>query len=561
MKCTITCAILLLSSALFAATHELPHIRSTINIYDGSEFEYEPGDTFCLPADTVTGGFRFNNFHGSAAAPLVFMNCGGRTLIEEPTYSGITFNGCQYIHLTGTGTDHEYGIHVRYTKSGTVGVAVASLSSDVEIDHVEISNCGFAGIMAKTDPNCDKPETWRRNGYVLRNLKIHHNLIHHTGGEGMYIGYTGGYKISSKNVCNEEQVFGHWLENVEIHHNLLEQTGWDGIQVNLVRENCKIYNNSIIGYGVAQEKYQNFGFSLGGGDIQLYNNFVENVEENVANGSMGMQMIGATSGSYIVGNLFINSHGYGIFIHNRYEFEEAEGYYIVNNTVVNPGQSTDQPRSGIMYNACITLSEDTTLVGYCQEGVNSYFYNNLIINPGADYASMNFWKKENECFIDFNTKTLRDSALENMSHNIFSRMPDTLGLLSNYEIADTASHLYNTGFDVSHLPIPQSDGNGTARPQYGFTDVGAFEYSLSRRVHSPSDEGTINVYPNPVAEILMLSESGFAGIKIINNLGVDVSSQTKILQAESSTEIEVKSLPSGIYYILAEGRQAVFVKK
>ena len=66
--------------------------------------------------------------------------------------SAIQFRESKYIHVTGTGdSNHEYGLKIIYSKSGTSGISLSSLSSDFEIDHMDISNTGFAGIIAKTD--------------------------------------------------------------------------------------------------------------------------------------------------------------------------------------------------------------------------------------------------------------------------------------------------------------------------------------------------------------------------------------------------------------------------
>jgi len=198
-------------------THRFENLKTDgINIINASDFTYAAGDTFCIEAGDYAG-LRFIGFEGEAANPLIFTNCGGLVTIREQIYSGIAFMNSKYIHLTGTGTlGVEYGLYVAEVVRSQMGVILSDLSSDIEVDHIEIANTGFAGIMAKTDPNCDKPETWRRNGYVFRNLSIHHNYIHDTHGEGMYIGYTGGYKVESKKICNTDTVFGHWLENVHI---------------------------------------------------------------------------------------------------------------------------------------------------------------------------------------------------------------------------------------------------------------------------------------------------------------------------------------------------------
>ena len=90
----------------------------------------------------------------------------------------------------------------------------------------------------------------------------------------MYIGYTGGYKVTSNVVCDSNYVFGHWLENVNIHHNIVEDAGWDGIQVNLVRSNGQIHHNTLTNWGLEEVTFQDFAMSIGGGDYSIYNNYM-----------------------------------------------------------------------------------------------------------------------------------------------------------------------------------------------------------------------------------------------------------------------------------------------
>ena len=269
---------------------------SSLNLIWASNITYSPGDVICIPAGNYSG-FRFYDFEGSAAQPLTIKNCGGKVVITESMYSGISFQRSKYIHLTGTGDENEaYGIEIAGTGNGSMGIYVENLSSDIEIDNIEISNAGFAGIMAKTDPQCSKPLTWRSNGFVLKNLNIHHNYIHNTGGEGIYVGFTGGYKIKTNRSCSGTPIFGHWLENIDIHHNVLEFIGWDGIQLNLVHNNGKIRDNYISNYGLENVYYQNFAMSIGGGKYEVNHNFILN---GLQEQGRGIQIISGQSGTKV----------------------------------------------------------------------------------------------------------------------------------------------------------------------------------------------------------------------------------------------------------------------
>lgn len=510
---------------------------TAVNIIKASNYTYKPGDTFCIKGGN-TAGLRFIDFVGSETKPLKFINCGGQVIIDEKVYTGIAFQGSKYIHLTGTGSADEYGFYVRSTTNGGgMGVSVGSLSSDFEIDHVEIGNTGFAGIMAKTDPVCSDPKTWRRNGFVLKNLHIHHNYIHDTGGEGMYIGYTGGYKVSTKLNCGTDgYAFGHFLEHVNIHHNRLENTGWDGIQVNLTTIDAQIHHNEIIGYGVKEETYQNSGMSIGSSDLKVFNNLIKQTHISTLEDN-GMTVIGALSGSLFYNNIISNCKGYGLFAHNRYLFEKPDtGYYFMHNTISGSG------KSGIFYNATITEDANAANVGNQQLDADVRFYNNLVINPGVDYTTMNFWKKNNESFIDFITPQTRDIAIQ--SNNIFTRDLASLKLNLDFSIASNQSPVVNAGAVIPFFG-PKIDFNDEPRINGKSADVGAFEQTIISGFGENIDNG-ISLYPNPGKNSLTISGSdNISQITFINNQGVP-------LLYSRETKIQVESLPIGIYIVQIE---------
>jgi hypothetical protein len=164
----------------------------------------------------------------------------------------------------------------------------------VEIDHLEISGVSFAGIMVKQDYGGTPPVPWP----VFTGLHIHHNRIHHTGGEGMYLG--------------ETKSPGQFFREVSIHHNLLLHTGWDLLQVANM-DGVDIAHNVMIDGGALREPLQQNGFQIGDNthNLRFHHNVV-----------MGM---GANSAIVMgSGNLVLDSNwfsgargGQALFIDNR----------------------------------------------------------------------------------------------------------------------------------------------------------------------------------------------------------------------------------------------------
>ena len=522
--------------------------NTSVNIINASSYTYAPGDIFCIQADSIAG-IRFIGFEGSATDPLIFINCGGQVVIDEPNYSGIAFNNSKFVQVTGSGYNASvYGFKVIGTGSGQMGVALGYLCSDFEVDHIEIANAGFAGIMAKTDPNCTDTLTWRSSGYVFYNLSIHHNYIHESGGEGMYIGNTSGYKVQSTLQCSGEYVFAHWFENVDIHHNILENTGWDAIQLNLVQNNGKIHDNVITNWGTEGELYQDFIMSVGGGVYEIYNNYALNLPGNPGK---GMQMISGQSGSKLYNNVFINPNSNGIFLHARHEFDDTtEGYYLVNNTIINPGLS------GIMYNSGITLSEDPGMVGNLQNQVPTYFVNNFITSPGTDYGSGPTWKDEQECYFDFNAQTTRNAQISHIYSNMMTRQLDTIGLADtlnhNYKPADEFSKLVNAGSDVAAFGV-SFDHENVNRPLQGAFDIGAYELSAFSFLDENFDG--IQVYPNPFSEIVYLNNlPALAVCELYNATGQLIFSEQ--IHADFM-QIDLEKLEQGFYFVVIKTNNQV----
>src|SRR5690606_10319752 len=209
---------------------------------------------------------------------------------------------------------------------GHIGFTIDKLSTNFEVNNMEVTNCGFAGIMAKTDPSCD-PATWRAN-FVMRDLSFHDNYVHHVKGEGFYIGnsfYNSGKSMS----CGT--VLPHSIRNVKVYNNKVSNTGCEGIQVGCVIEGLKIYQNTVETFGTDPfANFQDNGIQIGEGSGGLcYNNVVKNGPGN------GIQVLGYGD-NIIFNNVVANAGSFGIFCDER--FTPGDGFTMVNNTIVNSGK-------------------------------------------------------------------------------------------------------------------------------------------------------------------------------------------------------------------------------
>lgn len=455
--------------------HTIAGNNSVLNIINASDFNYSPGDVFCINGGDYSA-FRLIGFEGTSQAPLIIKNCNGQVKLNSPTYNAIQFLSSKYIHLTGTGDDNfEYGIQVLFTKQGTSGVSVSGLSTDFEIDHLDISKTGFAGIIAKTDPQCNDSDTWREN-FLMENIILHNNYIHETEGEGMYIGGTFGFENSSR-VCGGTQRFAHLIRYVRIYDNIVEDAGWDGFQVSLANDDVKIYDNVIRNYGTRKEGNQNYGLAIGAGSkVEVFNNIITQSSEyhgpdNNPKLQRGISIIDAILGSKFYNNIVVNPGGDGIWMHIRMSNASIgdlnDAYIFVNNTIIEPGGS------GIFYNTSIPGG------GGSRADLNNVLYNNLIIDPGNNYENSGFWKVAEDAFIDFNEKAQRDQSSK--SNNYFTRNISEVGFVNvgseNFDLLEN-SPAVDAGNNVSDLGI-NIDFNSNARPVGAAFDIGAFEYGSS----------------------------------------------------------------------------------
>jgi hypothetical protein len=407
-------------------------IRLTQTTFDAAAAGVQPGDVVCLEAGIRTGALILRNFQGTAEAPVLIKNCGGKTVFSIPRNPdntrfgyGVLVLNSSHIRLTGSGdTAHTYGIDV----SGPVmGVSVGGLSEEnIEVDHISVHDVGFAGIMVKTDPTCD-PATWREN-FEMRNVRVHDNYVYFTeAGEGFYIGFTfsDGYEIT----CDGEKitVYGHLITDLEVYNNRTEDTGSEGIQIGS-SPGARIHHNVVIDAGVRPfADFQNNGVQIGYHEVTVYNNWVQDAR------AVGLIFFGTGHAAY--NNVIVNAGSHGTYADDR---AVGSGFVYLHNTVVNAGADG------------FRLSYDETTI--------SIVKNNLIVNPGGKHLE------------------IPPSVEADVSHNLQLATVEEAGFING------ADHNYRLKADSPavdagiNLPEVVFDYDDISRPQGALPDAGAHEW-------------------------------------------------------------------------------------
>lgn len=458
------------------------HLIPASSIYvDAEGMNIQAGDTILLEAG-FKSYFMMKNFIGSEDEYLTIINYGGLVEIQNDTFGyGMVMYNCRYFRLTGSGdSDHFYGIKISASKERVNGLSLDKLSSDFEIDHIEVYNTGFAGIMSKTDPRCDLSSN--RGYFTQTNTVFHHNYIHNTGGEGFYIGHS--YYNGWPTTCNSkpDTLYPHDIVNVLVYKNVVDSTAYDGIQMDCAVEGCEIYNNIIRNPGMADDAFgQYYGMSgivLGGGTSgRCYNNLI------VDGRGSGISVFGLGD-NWVFNNVIVDAgrksqlsadppdhhHPYGIFCDDRTTIQ-GRSFNFINNTIVN--------------------SRDIGIRLWSLDSRKNRIYNNLIINPGVKKWNLN------RSMIDVITPSgvyadtiSRTNHLDSTEYNSLNNPYFVNTDLLNFHLKPGAT-VIDAGIDLDSLPNLNFDFDGTARPLGEHADIGAFEY--------PSMPSSFMVFPdNPV---------------------------------------------------------------
>lgn len=424
------------TSTSCGCTYTVPVNSTNTVTVDGNTLGIKAGAVICLKGGATYKNIIFKNLRGAADAPITIKNCGGTvTLNATGTYFAIKTQLSSHIRITG-GEGTTYGIKIN---GGQHSITLEYLTSDVEVDHVEVGYSGFSGIMAKTDPSCDDKTI--RGNFTMRNVLLHDNYVHDTAGEGFYVGHTFWNKGVSTS-CGTR--YPHAMENVKIYNNVIRNSGWESIQVGSTPTGAEVYNNRIENYGTKNQQYQNHGVQFGeGAPGKFYNNWIKGGK------GCGLIIMGNPQ-NFIHDNVIISAGEDAIFCEDR---STGAGFTILNNTIVNPG------KNGIkLYSEMVTMN---------------IVKNNLIVNPGS-YSSYTYPRTGNDAYVYLLDKTVKIQT----SNNYFTRDVNAAKFVSastgNYALTNL-SPAVNKGALISTFNIVVDYAK---KPRLSGTayDIGAYEY-------------------------------------------------------------------------------------
>lgn len=503
---------------------------------DANSLNVMPGDTIYLESGS-RNRLKISNVKGDSLHPVLITNKGGDVIVENNDfYFGILLSNCSFFRFTGSvNNTMNYGIKVLKTGPGASGLSVSEQSSNYEIDHIEISNCGFAGIFAFTQPTCNLQSN--RGNFVQRNTLIRDNYIHDTFGEGMYIGHTfyTGYKQKCDGV--DVELYPHEIKGLKVFNNKVYNSGYDGIQVGSAVENTEIYNNTIVNYGTANVEMQHSGIQIGAGTkLKCYNNVI------IGGSGTGIVMMGV-GGSIIFNNLIINAglhffpndidlRIYGIFVDDRFVVPNTT-INILNNTIVNTKSD------GIRYYSLAT--------------VKNLIANNLIVNPGSNYI----YQPETTSYIN-----LRSGVDVILMNNYFAKLSqldltsDSLALIKQ-QFVDLS--IATRGYDVREYGVITDIQN---KPRHTTPSIGVFEYDPipgQFKVNGHEIELIHNIYTG-IISIENKSQNSMRGVSIFNINGRTMF-HVKVNELHF-IKVNIKSvLQNGIYLLRVDRFRENFTYK
>ncbi|QJD77027.1 right-handed parallel beta-helix repeat-containing protein [Spirosoma rhododendri] len=488
-------------------------------VYNNSKLGIKPGQTVCVKAGRYDY-LRFNGFVGTASQPIRFVNCGGQVQVGvDAYYSGIQFNTSRYFVLSGSGDPATpYGFKLDRSNQSASGVSIGGLSSDCEVEQVEVAYAGFAGFMVKTDPSCDSA-TWRSN-FEMRNVRLHDNYIHDTGGEGMYLGHS--YYTGVTVTCDGTQktVYPHLIYGLHVYNNRIERTAAEGLQYGCAPD-AQVHHNTLAYTGISPfANYQNNGLQIGGGGGgDCYSNQIAHVA------GIGLIIIGHLGDNRIYNNVIYDTSMDGIFCDDRAGSLANTNMLFANNTIHHTG------RDGIRL--------------YNQNNTNVLINNAVTrFNAKGDQGGRAF--------------TFMQGATATLSTNVTAATINAAYYVNdstNFRPA-AGSPLIRAGTNISNWGIT-TDLPGENRADGSNYDVGAYKYipiASARRsalsvTNSPAE---LLVFPSPTSTTItckLSSELVISHLSVYSQQGVRVAN-IRTHQPVNSLTYSADQLPTGVYTVV-----------
>lgn len=518
-------------------------VAQATTVIDDYNSIINPGDTLLLE-----GGLKsylyLKNLHGSELNPIVIINNNDPMEINTTHYYGIKFDLCSHIKLSGNGNaEIPYGILISKVENGA-GITVDNLSTNIEIEYVEISNTKIAGIYVKTEPRCDLSSN--RENFTLYNFVMHDCYLHDIADEGMYIG-SSKYTGQTNNDCGT--LLPHVIEGVRIYNNIVENTGWDGIQVSSATKDCYIYNNVVRNDSYAEMQFQMSGIIIGGGsNCDCYNNKIfdgkgDGIEIlGLGNHKIFNNLIVRAGASYKPLDGPSNLPKHGIWIGDVATDANAQ-MFIYNNTIISPKSFG---------------------IKIANSSISSYkIFNNLIVNPGF-YSIL-----QDNSFVNMpngiNFETSNYLYTNNISEVLF------VGSSTDDFDLQATSPAVNTGLDLLSLGLSFDIENRT-RPFAGFFDIGAYE-SQDNTIGIEEEKELLakviisNIIPNPISFKSSfhyeVTEPTHIRIFIVDQHGKLVEMMVDEYKYINSYELAIQSnkYETGLYFLIVESQFGRYSKK
>ena len=476
-------------------------------LIDGKALGIKPGNTICLKAGVKYGSIKFVNLVGTASNPITIKNCGGKVVINTSSSTALKVNSSKYFRVTGSGDGQQYGIVLSGAKS--LGLSLGELSTNFEIDHIEVHSVGFAGIMAKTDPACGKP--YSRGQFTMYDIKLHDNYVHDTQGEGLYVG-NSFYAKGAPTSCG--RLLPHAIKGAKIYNNVVKRTGWDGVQVGAVVEGGEIYGNLVEDAGRKKNGTHGNGIQLGeGAGGKCYNNVIKNSYSN------GIIVLGLGD-NVIFNNLIINSGGQGAFIDSRPPASPGKGFKFINNTVIHSGEN------GVRI--------------YATDGhMQNHVKNNIIVGGKESVRLLHKGVTNTSVSHNFETTDINKVKFANAGGG-------------DYHL-NSSSSAVNKGADMKGYGVT-FDMDKKNRPSGGSFDIGAYEYggsSEKKENASPSvNAGADHTLTLPSNKLTLEAQASDSDGSIASYEWIKESGPSSIkINNTKKAKIEVKDLTAGSYVL------------
>lgn len=343
-------------------------VKSTIT--DGDSLNIRPGQTICLDASIPYGGLVFRNIRGTYQNPVMIKNCGGVAEINSKNLYGVKFQKSKHFRLIGNGDPKDpFGIKIT-TEKGFY-LTLEQFTTSFEIAQIEIAGKskhglnreigGFAGIGVKTSPyqDCQLFTDKTRSAWVMRNVSIHNNYIHDTGGEGIYIGH--GFYSGRKETACPKVTYSHSIKGLRVYENLIENVGYDGIQIKNADHDVLVFRNIIRNFGTRQHEPQNEGLFIGEGTTGKF--YLNTIAVGTGDG-IKVQGIGNLD---IFKNKILYPDKDGINVSfGAFGYRLSSGYFNIRNNIIHKPNG-----NGFVF--------------YNEQGGSKKFHDNMIIEPGEDF--------------------------------------------------------------------------------------------------------------------------------------------------------------------------------